>query len=124
MAKLNVKLGKSAGQKAAKESMKKSWYDSDADYSTGDGSAGGGGWGPDVAILNTAANAISGKWKRDADKADREVVKKVSKAAKVGKQKAKKALNMSEISDERLDEILNATGEKEDRARRRAGLLN
>lgn len=90
-----IKLGKSAGQKV----------------STGA-----------ITSQDVDQNALD-EYDSEVAKANKKQVSRMREKAKAGKQKAKKALNMSNVSDERLDEILAATGEQQDRSRRKAGLL-
>lgn len=104
MAKLDIRLGNSAGQ----DVEARAWSEMMKD--------------PQCEMGGCRLNKERLQPKKDL--ANKKAVDRMNKKAKAGKQRAKKALNMSEISDERLDEILNATGEKEDRAKRRAGLLN
>ena len=96
-----IKLGKSDGHKA------KLAFEQEMDTQYGDASYG----------------YEDGDEDRVADSANKKQANRMRKKAKAGKQKAKKALNMSDVSDKRLDEILGATGEQQDRSRRKAGLL-
>lgn len=121
MAKLDVKLGKSAGQKANEKEAK----------AIGDGKRTTTfedpyGSGMDITEKTGKFDELlyrsgSPKKKRDADKANKKAANKLSKDAKAGKEKARKALNVAGLSDERLDEVLNASSELENRRRKREG---
>jgi len=90
-----IKLGKSDGQKVSKGAVTSQDVDDDS----------------------------LAKYDSEVTNANKKQANRMREKAKAGKQKAKKALNMSDVSDTRLDEILAATGEQQDRSRRKAGLL-
>ena len=143
MNKLDVELGKSDGQKA-KDHADANKYAADSIYEYG-GKAPKGGSNTKVGYKHkyglsdgeysktrTKAKDSGSLTERTFGKLDTEGLKdavnskqadRMRAKAKAGKQQAKKALNMSEVSDTRLDQILAATGEKQDRAARKAGKL-
>ncbi len=88
--KLDVKIGKSAGQKATDKEYRE--LKDGKDISVRDG-LGGGDMTAKSNIVDAALyNSGSPTKKRDADKANKKQVKRMNNKAKVGKAKAEKAL--------------------------------